>query len=88
MAKKIVFCADGTWDNANSHSNVYRFYKALSVTADQMPFYDDGVGAVSNFVLKIVEGAAGIGVRPRSLHRAGAGGYDCGVRVADAEFLR
>jgi uncharacterized protein (DUF2235 family) len=65
MAKKIVFCADGTWDNANSHSNVYRFYKALSVTADQMPFYDDGVGAVSNFLLKIVEGAAGIGVRQK-----------------------
>jgi len=65
MAKRIVFCADGTWDSASSHSNVYKFYKSLSVTADQMPFYDDGVGAVSNIVLKVVEGAAGIGVRQK-----------------------
>jgi uncharacterized protein (DUF2235 family) len=65
MAKKIVFCADGTWDDANSRSNVYKFYKSLLVTADQMPFYDDGVGAVSNFILKLVEGAAGIGLRQK-----------------------
>jgi uncharacterized protein (DUF2235 family) len=65
MAKRIVFCADGTWDSASSHSNVYKFYKSLLVTADQMPFYDDGVGAVSNIVLKVVEGAAGIGVRQK-----------------------
>jgi uncharacterized protein (DUF2235 family) len=65
MPKRIVFCADGTWDNSSSHSNVYKFYKSLLVTADQMPFYDDGVGADGNIFLRIVEGAAGIGMRQK-----------------------
>ncbi len=65
MAKRIVFCSDGTWDNSGSHSNVYKLYKSLLVTSDQMPFYDDGVGAVSNIVLKVIEGAIGLGIRQK-----------------------
>ena len=51
MSKRIAFCADGTWDTAKSHTNVYKLYKSLTVSADQMPFYDDGVGA-TGLVLK------------------------------------
>ncbi len=65
MAKRIIFCADGTGDNARSNSNVYRLYKALLVAADQIPFYDDGIGADGNFILKVVEGAFGIGLRQK-----------------------
>jgi len=65
MAKRIVFCSDGTWDNSSTHSNVYKLYKSLSVTADQMPFYDDGVGADGNLFIKVVEGATGIGLRQK-----------------------
>ncbi len=65
MAKSIVFCADGTWDNSGTRSNVYKLYKALMVTADQMPFYDDGVGADGNIFVKVVEGATGIGLRQK-----------------------
>ena len=65
MSKRIVFCSDGTGDNSTSHSNVYRLYKALLVTADQMPFYDDGVGADGNFFLKVVESALGLGIRQK-----------------------
>ena len=45
MAKRIVFCFDGTWQAPMNNTNVYRMYKALTVTSDQMTFYDDGVGA-------------------------------------------
>ncbi len=65
MSKRIAFCSDGTWDNSSSHTNVYRIYKSLLVTADQMPFYDDGVGADANFVFKLVEGAMGVGIQQK-----------------------
>jgi uncharacterized protein (DUF2235 family) len=62
MSKKIIFCADGTWDSAKSHTNVYKLYKALITSAGQMPFYDDGVGASGNPILKLVGGAFGTGL--------------------------
>jgi uncharacterized protein (DUF2235 family) len=65
MGKRVVFCSDGTWDMASSQSNVYKFYKALLITADQMPFYDDGVGADGNIILRLVEGAIGAGIEQK-----------------------
>lgn len=62
MSKRIVFCADGTWDTTSSHTNVYRLYKALNVTAEQMPFYDDGVGADGDPITKLIGGAFGTGL--------------------------
>jgi uncharacterized protein (DUF2235 family) len=62
MPKRIAFCADGTWDDANKHTNVYKIYKAMAVMADQIPFYDDGVGATPNPVWKFVGGAFGTGI--------------------------
>ena len=62
MGKRIVFCADGTWDSSTSHTNVYRLYKALNVTGDQIPMYDDGVGADGNPIVKIAGGAFGTGL--------------------------
>jgi len=62
MSKRIAFCADGTWDSSTSHTNVYKLYKALTTSADQMPLYDDGVGASANPIIKIVGGAFGTGL--------------------------
>jgi uncharacterized protein (DUF2235 family) len=62
MSKRIAFCADGTWDNADKRTNVYKLYKALPVSADQMPFYDDGVGADGNPIWKLLGGAFGTGL--------------------------
>ena len=62
MSKRIAYCADGTWDSATSHTNVYKLYKALTTSADQVPLYDDGVGASANPILKIVGGAFGTGL--------------------------
>ena len=43
MPKNIVFCADGTWnhpgetqDGQVANTNVYKFYKALLKTADEL----------------------------------------------------
>ncbi len=62
MAKRIVFCADGTWQEPVNNTNVYKFYKALAVTADQIPYYDDGVGADAKGFNRFVDGAIGAGL--------------------------
>jgi uncharacterized protein (DUF2235 family) len=62
MSKRIAFCADGTWDSSAKNTNVYKLFKSLSVTADQMPFYDDGVGADGDPIWKLIGGAFGTGL--------------------------
>lgn len=62
MPKNIAFCSDGTWDRTTNKTNVYRLYKALPVTAGQIPFYDDGVGADGLLVDRIAGGAFGVGL--------------------------
>ncbi len=62
MSKRIAFCADGTWDSASKQTNVYKLYKALLTTADQIPMYDDGVGAETGPVEAIAGGAFGTGI--------------------------
>lgn len=62
MSKRIIFCADGTWNDAAANTNVYKFFKALNFTAEQCPIYDDGVGADGNTLLKLVGGAFGLGL--------------------------
>jgi uncharacterized protein (DUF2235 family) len=62
MSKRIVFCADGTWQAPVNNTNVYRLYKALTVASDQVTFYDDGVGADTTGVSRILDGAFGQGI--------------------------
>jgi len=62
MGKRIAFCADGTWDNSAKNTNVYKLFKSLTVSADQIPFYDDGVGANGDPVWKLAGGAFGTGL--------------------------
>jgi uncharacterized protein (DUF2235 family) len=62
MSKRIIFCSDGTWDSASNQTNVYKLYKACLVTAGQMPFYDDGVGANTLPLQKVLGGAFGLGL--------------------------
>ena len=62
MAKRIVFCFDGTWQAPMSNTNVYRMYKALTVTSDQVTFYDDGVGADAQGLDRLLDGAFGQGL--------------------------
>lgn len=59
MGKRIVFCSDGTWQAAMAGSNVYRLYKALTVSADQVTLYDDGVGADATGFERLLDGLIG-----------------------------
>lgn len=62
MSKRIVYCADGTWQTPLNNTNVYRLYKALLVTSDQVTFYDDGVGADASGINRVLQGAFGEGL--------------------------
>ena len=62
MGKRIVFCFDGTWQAPMSNTNVYRMYKALTVSSDQVTFYDDGVGADAQGLDRLLDGAFGQGL--------------------------
>lgn len=44
MGRRIIFCADGTWDGSSSTTNVYKFFNAVATTPDQVKLYDDGLG--------------------------------------------
>lgn len=62
MTKKIVFCADGTWQNAVNNTNVYRLYKGLISSVEQVAYYDDGVGADGAGIERLIQGATGDGL--------------------------
>jgi uncharacterized protein (DUF2235 family) len=62
MGKRIIFCADGTWDEPGKDTNVYKIYKALTTSADQVPYYDDGVGSDGLAIQKLAGGAFGTGL--------------------------
>ena len=62
MSKRIAYCADGTWDKASKQTNVYKLYKALLTTGDQIPLYDDGVGSDGNPIVMLLGGAFGTGL--------------------------
>lgn len=62
MSKRIAFCADGTWDSSANNTNVYKLFKALTTTADQIPYYDDGVGSDGQPIEKLAGGAFGAGL--------------------------
>jgi uncharacterized protein (DUF2235 family) len=62
MSKRIVFCADGTWDSPPNETNVYKLFKAVTITSDQVAFYDDGVGSDGTPLEKLAGGAMGEGI--------------------------
>jgi len=62
MSKRIVYCFDGTWQTPLSGTNVYRLFKALAVTSDQVTYYDDGVGADATGLNRVLQGAFGQGL--------------------------
>ena len=68
MAKKIILCADGTWntpagvDDTGGGTNVWKLYCAIPDTPDQLKFYDSGVGTKGNPIDHITGGAMGQGL--------------------------
>lgn len=62
MSKKIVFCADGTWDDVAKETNVYKLFTTLAHTSTQFPYYDKGVGAGQLPLEHLLAGAFGLGL--------------------------
>ena len=62
MPKKIVFLADGTWQLPRNNTNVYKLYKGLPQSSDQVAFYDDGIGSESAGFTRALDGILGDGI--------------------------
>lgn len=68
MLKRIVLCADGTWNTphgpaATAHdTNVRKMYCALTEGEDQVRFYDSGVGTSGQPIDHLMGGAMGEGL--------------------------
>lgn len=62
MSKRIIYCADGTWDTPDKHTNVYKLYKAATTNSEQLPIYSDGVGANCDPLSALGGGAFGLGL--------------------------
>lgn len=60
--KRIVLCADGTWDGTSNNTNVFKIFNKLVVTPTQIPLYDTGVGSSGQALEKILGGAFGTGL--------------------------
>lgn len=88
--KRIVFCADGTWDGKSNNTNVFKLFNALQVSADQLPFYDSGVGADGNPVEKLLGGAFGTGLfqKVKDGYTKIAHAYEAGDQVYIFGFSR
>ncbi|MEO6924941.1 MAG: DUF2235 domain-containing protein, partial [Bryocella sp.] len=62
VSKRIIFCADGTWLAPRNNTNVYRLFKGLVNSQDQLATYDDGVGADGSGIARLIQGATGDGL--------------------------
>jgi uncharacterized protein (DUF2235 family) len=60
--KRIVLCADGTWDGTSNNTNVYKLFNSMAVSPTQIPFYDSGVGASGLPLDRVLGGAFGTGL--------------------------
>ncbi len=67
MKKRIVLLSDGTGNSAAKlfRTNVWRLYQALDLTneAEQIAYYDDGVGSSKFRPWALLTGAVGIGLK-------------------------
>lgn len=90
MPKNIVYCADGTWQTPVNGTNVYRFFKGLRTSSDQVAYYDDGVGADGSGIERLLEGATGDGLlqKIRDGYTKIAHAYSTGDRVYMVGFSR
>jgi uncharacterized protein (DUF2235 family) len=68
MAKKIIICADGTWNSSHgvgafsNDTNVRKLFCALADTPDQMRYYDSGVGTDGTPIDHLAGGTMGDGL--------------------------
>ena len=57
-----MFCADGTWDTPECATNVFGLFNGISISSDQIAFYDTGVGSDGTPLEQLNGGAFGEGI--------------------------
>jgi uncharacterized protein (DUF2235 family) len=68
MGKRVVLCADGTWNTAHgvdavvNDTNVRKMFCALADVPDQLRYYDSGVGTDGTPIDHLTGGAMGQGL--------------------------
>ncbi len=98
MGKNIVLCSDGTGnqDVKNRGTNVFKLYEAVDIQghktegcAQQVAFYDDGVGTANAFA-KVVGGAFGWGFsrNVKKMYRELVNVYEAGDKIFLFGFSR
>jgi uncharacterized protein (DUF2235 family) len=100
MSKNIVICSDGTGNTAikGRGTNVFKLFEAVDLNGHrwdaglqpQVAIYDDGVGSGSFKPLKVLGGAAGLGLsrNVRQLYKELARVYDPGDSIYVFGFSR
>jgi uncharacterized protein (DUF2235 family) len=93
MSKRIVFCADGTWDKPKNDTNVRKLFNAVDSTPDtsnQIAFYDDGVGSDGTPFEKLAGGAIGDGLfqKIKDGYKKIMRAYECGDDIFIFGFSR
>jgi uncharacterized protein (DUF2235 family) len=100
MAKNIVVCSDGTGNTAikGRGTNVFKLFEAIDLNGHrwdptvtpQVAMYDDGVGSENFKPLKLLGGAAGLGLsrNVRELYKELARVYDPGDAIYIFGFSR
>jgi uncharacterized protein (DUF2235 family) len=61
MSKRIIFCADGTWDTPEKATNIFGLFNGITISSDQIAFYDTGVGSDGTPLEQLNGGAFGEG---------------------------
>jgi len=96
MPKKIILCADGTWNTPHgvevsvNDTNVRKIYSALVDDATQQPFYDSGVGTNGTPIDHLIGGALGEGLfrKIQDLYRFLTSAWETGDEIYLFGFSR
>ena len=102
MAKRIILCFDGTWNEPQSHvdsrvnpTNVLKVVRAISpsdnTNCEQVVFYETGVGTGGlGFLDKLIGGGTGYGISAniQSVYRFLANNYNEGDEIFVFGFSR
>ena len=91
MPKKLIFCADGTWDDPNDNSNVCQLYTALeNLPGVQIPMYDSGVGTGGTKFAQVLGGGIGAGLfqKIKDGYSAISAQYEAGDQIYIFGFSR
>jgi uncharacterized protein (DUF2235 family) len=91
MGKRIILCFDGTWNNPESNTNIFKIYSAMEPqSGEQIVHYIPGVGSSGSKLQRVVQGGTGEGIlqKIRLGYDALARDYEPGDKIYIYGFSR